>query len=75
MGAFPGLGAQPGEDTWSLSPGVGLEGGKEGCLGGSAVECLLLAQGMTLGSRIQSYWGSPQGACFSLCLCLCLPRE
>ena len=39
-----------------------------GCLGGSAVERLPLAQ--VLGSSPPS--GSSQGACFSLCLCLCL---
>ena len=41
-----------------------------GHLGGSVVECLPLAQGVILGWSPTS--GSPQGACFSLCLCLCL---
>ena len=44
-----------------------------GHLSGSMVEHLPLAQVMILGSwdRVPTL-GSPQGACFSLCLCLCL---
>ena len=42
-----------------------------GHLGGSVVEHLPLAQGVTQGSWDQmSPWGSLQGACFSLCLYL-----
>ena len=44
------------------------KGKLQGCLGGSAVECLHLAQVVVRG------WsptlGSLHGACFSLCLCL-----
>ena len=36
------------------------------CLGGSVVEHLPLAQG------VSPIFGSPQGACSSLSLCLCL---
>ena len=39
-------------------------------LGGSAIECLPLAQGMILQSGIEFASGSLQEACFSLCLCL-----
>ena len=44
-----------------------------GCLGGSVVERLPLAQGVILESPGSSpTLGSLHGACFSLCLCLCL---
>ena len=45
----------------------------QGCLGGSVVEHLPLAQVMISGSGDGvPASGSPQGACFSLCLCLFL---
>ena len=45
----------------------------EGCLGISVVECLPLAQVLTLGSWDQVlHQASLQEVCFSLCLCLCL---
>ena len=49
------------------------KGAEEGLLGGSVVECLPLAQGV-----IPESWDpspasrSPEGACFSFCLCLYL---
>ena len=42
-----------------------------GCLGGSVVDDLPLAQGVILGSRVESHSELPVGTCFSLCLCLC----
>ena len=45
----------------------------EGCLGGSAIEHLPLAQGMIPVPGLSLASGSLRGACFSLCLCLCLP--
>ena len=46
------------------------EGEKKGCLGGSVVEGLPLAQGVILG--LSPTLGSLHRACFSICLCLCL---
>ena len=43
-----------------------------GCLGGSVVEHLPLAQGMILESWDRVPHCTLHGACFSLCLCLCL---
>ena len=44
-----------------------------GPLGGSAVKRLPLAQGMIPGLESSPMSGSLQEACFSFCLCLCLP--
>ena len=41
-----------------------------GCLGGSVVEHLPSALGVVPGSRDRVPHRAPQGACFSLCLCL-----
>ena len=43
-----------------------------GLLGGSVIERLPLAQGMILVRGSSPSLGSPEGACFSLFLCLCL---
>ena len=58
--------------TWRWFKSLGA-----GHLGGSVVECLPPAQGMVPESQdrvpgLSPTWSSPQGACFSLSLCLCL---
>ena len=45
---------------------------KEGCLAGSVIECLPLAQGMIPGSRDQVPHRAPCEELASLCLCLSL---